>query len=364
MPVNEIVQSILQAAQIGSGIRTQRDQERERQANIENLLNQLEQRRQLFPGQLRGQELGLQGAEFGIQESLANILSKTTGGGQITLPGQEEPLDIEGLTGQRQAQVSQAGAVAEAQTAGQLKAQIDAFNKVDENEVAKIKARLHEVGIEPGDPRYSATLSAAFKLPQTIPLSAIDPDMAKELGVDIPIDLEKALDRKARIKQAQVAGQARITVAGMRGTGGLSPAQETAVADMNTGLSELRGIQDIFSKAKSKLGPIAGRSREMLRGQGVAVDKDFNLLAVKVAQFRNKLLKIRSGAAVTDNELRRIAEELPNVSDSPQDFEIKLRAAMEDLERAISNLQQSSGGAGSSVIVQPSNYNPNLFPEE
>ncbi len=341
MATNESVQRILRAFALGESMRRSREQSQTEELERQQIQQGIQQRGELFPLQQ--------------QSALAELLGQTEEGGTIPQG------TILGQRGRRTQQLELEGQLAQRKRAGELAAETEAFAKLSDQAIEQAKKKVDALGLPEDDPRRAKLMASALGLPEQVRLGSL----SKSLGVEIPEELadtyvesDKALQAITRVRQSQISGQTRVTVAGMRGGGGkgLSPAQETALAEMLTLDRDAQEIERLYGAAKGMLGPIQGRGRELARGQGIEVNKDFNQLAVSVARFKNKLLKIRSGAAVTDNEMRRIAQELPNVTDSPQDFEIKLQQALGDIRAAIEIFEQTAGtGSGQTTVVVPRN---------
>jgi hypothetical protein len=256
-------------------------------------------------------------------------------------------VNIPGLEAASEIEAAAAGKIQGARTKAELETQFEFLDKAAQKKLAELDAQLKAAGVQPGTPEYSQHLKRALGF-ETVKV--------KIGGQEFDLSPKDAAQVAARLEAAKIAGQTRVTVAGMRtgAKGGLSPAQETALAGMKELEKNFTDIQTLFEAAKDKVGPLMGRSREILRSQGIKVDKNFNELAVSVARLRNKILKIRSGSAVTDNELRRIAMELPDTSNSEQDFRIKLEQGLADLQSAIQIFTETAGASsrqGQTVII-------------
>lgn len=114
------------------------------------------------------------------------------------------------------------------------------------------------------------------------------------------------------------------------------PAGEAGnLADAKTLLGQLQTAEQMYNPAF--VGPVRGRMGALGQMTGIGVSNDEVDLRTLVASFRNQLLRLRSGAAVTPQEYERIKNELPDVNDPPQVFARKLAVAKDLLGAAIQN---------------------------
>ena len=163
---------------------------------------------------------------------------------------------------------------------------------------------------------------------------------------------QKALDAAEKRFQAGLAASDARQLRGfehqlklMKERQTVGPAQRTAVAEMRALRDvDFANVERTFEQAKDIIGPVASRGRTLATSAGLEVDPRFLNLKAAVAGLRNKLLKVRSGAAVTDQELRRIStEELPNENDTAQNFAIKLETALTSLRQTITIFEEVHG---------------------
>lgn len=122
-------------------------------------------------------------------------------------------------------------------------------------------------------------------------------------------------------------------------------AMEGQFADV---LAAFEAAEDEVSPSGSAFGNIQLKTGGLLG----TPSKNFSGLSTQLAQLKNELLKIRSGAAVVDQEFRRIANELPTLGggenarwlgDNAEQFRQKLELGMADVQRNISIWGQVAG---------------------
>lgn len=124
------------------------------------------------------------------------------------------------------------------------------------------------------------------------------------------------------------------------------PLPATQVSELSDFKQMINNLNDITSiQGKVETGPASGRVQSA--GQYVgASSKDFNNLKQKLAAVNNIILKLRSGAAVTDQEYTRFLQEMPTVNDAPDVFKTKLSNAiqyMSDLQNAKLTAYEETG---------------------
>lgn len=347
-PVNTAVQRIIQAFQAGDAARQADIENRLRQQQIEAAIESLRQSRELFPF-LRQQ------AQFGALGERAGLLGATEQGGALDTGdlglGQ---LQIPGIARTAEIGVETAGKRAKAITAGEIAAKREAFNAIQQDEIDAAAKRLEAAGIKPDNPLHDKLQARLLGIPEVVDLGAATG--IKELE-GVTGTAKEFLDYKKTIEAAKIRGQTSITVAGLRGGrsgGGLSPAQETALADMRILRNEFQSSLDNLEQVKGSLGPFRSRLKAIGLSTGTSTDPTFTRFFVQINQLRNKLLKVRSGSAVTDNELRRIATELPTLgvlqSDDLETIRIKLEQGLADLDAALQIFEETAGGAVSPNI--------------
>ena len=131
----------------------------------------------------------------------------------------------------------------------------------------------------------------------------------------------------------QIASDRRDNAYSQR-TFAMKPAQIDALTGMDKMLIDLNNIYNSYDQ--KYVGPLRGRV-------GGAAEKlgwlkgDEKTFRSALAGFKNDLLKIRSGAAVTDNELKRISQELPDSVDSPKQFKAAFDRAVTQFRNAKNN---------------------------
>lgn len=99
------------------------------------------------------------------------------------------------------------------------------------------------------------------------------------------------------------------------------------LADMERVQVALKEAGKLAENTKVETGPISGRLQSLGSKVGLA-SNDFVNVQQKFATAENIMLKLRSGAAVTDQEYERFKREYPTVNDPPEVRKIKLANAV------------------------------------
>ncbi len=299
--------------------RQERDYARARQSQLDARQLRLDQAAQ----QERARQAALeqQAAERADAQLRSELFRRSMEGGPVTYQGQT---------------VVQPGAKAMAQLEQETirareDAQADARIRQDLN---RITAELIGAGYKPGTPEFQNQFAVKIGITGKEPMVDAgeflgDPRLR---GVKMPVS--KVLN--ARMQQQ------RINIS-LNNQDRFSNDQTKAIQEMMATLDDMLSVRDIFQQAKKLIGPALGRARDWFYTLGFDVDDRFAMLDSEVNTLRNTLLKTRSGAAVTDQELRRIARELPYVTDSASNFAIKLDRAIRRMN-AVIDVHMKTGG--------------------
>jgi hypothetical protein len=121
----------------------------------------------------------------------------------------------------------------------------------------------------------------------------------------------------------------------------------STISDLSDAQTLLQAM-DTIGSPKTNTGPIAGRTRAVLNKFGMA-SSDFTDLTSKLAGVNNIMLKLRSGAAVTDPEYERFKNEMPTVNDDEKVFTTKLANAKNYALSVINNKVQNFEEGGYKV---------------
>lgn len=154
-------------------------------------------------------------------------------------------------------------------------------------------------------------------------------DFVQEMKPDSEALLDKRLAAQAAAQERSIAAAdartaKQIAAADARASrpkpeppGKVLPAgQVEAIADMKRVKDVLAEAGQIANQKNISTGPVVGRLQSLGSKVGMASD-DFTNLNQKLASAENIMLKLRSGAAVTDQEFERFKREFPNVNDPP-----------------------------------------------
>lgn len=139
------------------------------------------------------------------------------------------------------------------------------------------------------------------------------------------------------------------------GANGLKPKALTpnAISDLSDFKNLVSNLKDMQGITGVDTGPISGRAQNIASKFGAA-SEPFVKTQQKEATVNNIMLKLRSGAAVTEQEYERFKKEMPLVTDAPETRKIKLNNAI----NYMTNLQNSKIQAydEGGYVVPPSVY--------
>lgn len=137
----------------------------------------------------------------------------------------------------------------------------------------------------------------------------------------------EAADRRAS-KQIEAADRRTAMRENKGGQGKILPAgQLESIADMKRVKDVLAEAGQLAQSKDISTGPVVGRLQALGSKVGAASD-DFTNLQQKVQTAQNIMLKLRSGAAVTESEYSRFLKEYPTPNDPPEVFKRKLGNAI------------------------------------
>lgn len=168
---------------------------------------------------------------------------------------------------------------------------------------------------------------------------AVSPDGSKTELVKVAKDDEGLLDKRLA---AQAAMQDKTLAAADRRTSQQIEAADRRAAHKENGpgkilpagqlesIADMKRVKEVLAEAGSDLkagnvstGPLAGRLQSLGSKVGMAGDNFVNVQQ-KLQTAQNIMLKLRSGAAVTESEYSRFLKEYPTPNDSPEVFNRKL----------------------------------------
>jgi hypothetical protein len=116
--------------------------------------------------------------------------------------------------------------------------------------------------------------------------------------------------------------------------GGAVPGGKILPAGQLESIADMKRVKDVMAEAQGLLkatkvdtGPVVGRLQSLGSKVGLASD-DFVNVQQKMQTAENIMLKLRSGAAVTESEYQRFKKEFPRTSDSPEVRDRKMNNAI------------------------------------
>lgn len=165
----------------------------------------------------------------------------------------------------------------------------------------------------------------AFQLIE--PAKAEKPDqealMEKRFQYQSELQSKQIAAQDRRLERQLAASERKEAIKDQRGKEGkpLPATQLESITDMKKVRDTLMEAQDMASKIST--GPAVGRLQSIGATVGLAGD-EFTDFQQKLASVENIMLKLRSGAAVTDQEFARFKREYPNPNDPPNVLKRKL----------------------------------------
>lgn len=123
----------------------------------------------------------------------------------------------------------------------------------------------------------------------------------------------------------------------------LPASQVSDLADFKAMVTNLNNAAEIAKRVNT--GPIAGRGQSIASKFGGS-SKDFIDFRQKLSTVNNIMLKLRSGAAVTDQEYQRFLQEMPSVNDTEDVRDAKLQNAIAYMTNLQNDKMQAYAEAG------------------
>lgn len=151
---------------------------------------------------------------------------------------------------------------------------------------------------------------------------AIDQKRGEE-GITQPgkVELEKmgndSAERIARINAAARAADTAAKNAYTERTFAMKPNQIENVNSYDVAINQLNAVKNLSDE--KFVGQAKGRVGSFNQWLGTLGDEEATFRSA-IAEFENELLKLRSGAAVTENEYKRFKKEVANTNVSPDQF--------------------------------------------
>jgi len=121
----------------------------------------------------------------------------------------------------------------------------------------------------------------------------------------------------------------------------MTGAQTNAIADFNSTLDLANNVGEIAKKINT--GPIAGRIGKAAQWTGGATT-GFVELNTNIANLKSSFMKTISGATISDREVERLSQFLPDVNDPEEVLQIKIKNLKEGIERNRDSLYEATGG--------------------
>jgi ubiquinone biosynthesis protein UbiJ len=108
----------------------------------------------------------------------------------------------------------------------------------------------------------------------------------------------------------------------------------------------------LTTREKARMvGPIAGRISRTANSLGFSIDDEATKLNVRLQKMLSAYMKEISGATVPEEEVKRLAQQIPSIVDDTDNFKIKLDGLFDDAKRTASKFRQM--GTGNSAPNSP-----------
>ncbi|MFA5990480.1 MAG: hypothetical protein WC803_12865 [Sphingomonas sp.] len=166
---------------------------------------------------------------------------------------------------------------------------------------------------------------------------------AYEKGGFDPAEIDSVLNEYKQLKESNFSGQpiqTQQTSMPDLSKGSAVERQSIAVADETIQMSN--DALDFLNKGV-ETGPVAGRvggAKQMLPGGG---DEQFNQLDMKLSNIKANFMKSISGAAVSDQEVKRLSQFLPSTNDQEEVIRLKLEALKSETAHLRDNTYKTLG---------------------
>lgn len=186
------------------------------------------------------------------------------------------------------------------------------------------------------DPQTNAPIFEATK--ETVFKENAKPQETWSDPYEIIVGGKKAQVQKSSTGRVQPVVQDTSTTIIDRKSGETKPGkvlpagQLEALSDASQILKTLSEAQGISGNVDT--GPIAGRWQSLKQFAGMSSD-NFNQLKQKISTVENIMLKLRSGAAVTEQEYKRFLNEMPTVNDDEKILKTKFANATKYMEELL-----------------------------
>ena len=140
----------------------------------------------------------------------------------------------------------------------------------------------------------------------------------------------------ARAKEAAAAG----------GTGGakLSAAAVEKIASVDQSLGMLDDIERLLPAMGGAVGPIDGRVAKAKISAGVGVSPELAEFDAQLTGLKNAVIKATTGAAMSEQEAKRIMGQLPDLSQPESIFQARLKTTRKNLDLLKKRTIELSGG--------------------
>lgn len=110
-----------------------------------------------------------------------------------------------------------------------------------------------------------------------------------------------------------------------------SPTERTALAKGRASIDALDNMKSLYDNARTKTGPIVGRTSPIAGLVGMTTDEQESFMAATSA-FKNQVIKDITGAQMSEVEAQRIMKQIPDIIDPPARWLAKWQQTQKNLK--------------------------------
>lgn len=189
-------------------------------------------------------------------------------------------------------------------------------------------------GLTPeGQPIFEIPKGGEFKTETKVPMTTRDMPIAGGMMQRMQFNPVTGKDEPYGVPFKPVAQQRLEIGEKPKPAKPLPAGQLESLSDASQLIKTLKEAQGISPKVNT--GMVAGRLQSLGQKFG-ATDENFNQLKQKLSTVENIMLKLRSGAAVTESEYSRFMNEMPTVNDDEKVRDTKMNNAIKYAEELLS----------------------------
>ncbi|HEY9664445.1 MAG TPA: hypothetical protein V6C65_38865 [Allocoleopsis sp.] len=154
------------------------------------------------------------------------------------------------------------------------------------------------------------------------------------------------LDSEEKQKAADRASQERRVMASVNKPTAAEIKEKKEIRALEAGQAkEAKVFDDLRAlRAGSNMtGPVAGRAGKALNAFGVSVSPEFDQMNARQMSMVNEYIKATTGASASEGEMKRLMAVMPDVADTDDLYENKMKALQETTEAIINERRAAAG---------------------